>query len=183
MLLGLACAGGRGEEGLAPGGVAVRCRPLVPPLPVFPGRVVHGVLPCWIFGLCGAAGAPAVRGGVLERVRVGVGGCRVVVEVPAVAEAVVCVALRGVREEGVCGDDQAVPLEHFLAGAGAGAGGVGGVVWVAITVWMVELDEVVEALLRVGFVSSLTEDLIWRGVFLMCREFGPEERWIGWLRL
>jgi hypothetical protein len=80
----------------------------------------------------------------------------VVVASPAESPGVVCAALCVVGEDGVGGNEQTVALEadvgRQVVGGRAGVGAVG----------MVQLDEVVEAVLGVGLAGRAAQDLVGR---------------------
>lgn len=116
----------------------------MPLLPVFPGGIHAGIagrLPPFAVG--GAISVPDVP--------------RVNLSLPARAESIVQIAFRGVAEDVVGGDNEAVAL---------GLGQVGDPVMerVVMPVGVVKLDELVEARLVVGFRLGLVKDLVGRGV-------------------
>ena len=96
-------------------------------------------------------------------------GVGVVVRGPAGAVTVVGGAFAWVGEDGVCGDDEAVALEVALSFCfcvlrGRGEGGA---------VWVVDLDEFVEAAFAVGVCGELVEDLVRSGDAAGIVEGGP----------
>lgn len=119
------------------------CLALVPALPVLPGRIVGRIM-----GPLAVLGAPWVVWVVSDGV--------VVVGSPAESPGVVCAALCVVGEDGVGGNEQTVALEadvgRQVVGGRAGVGAVG----------MVQLDEVVEAVLGVGLAGRAAQDLVGR---------------------
>lgn len=118
----------------------------VPPLPVLP-RGVHG-------RAAGLVAPGAVRGAQLGVGRGVAAGGR-----PAQAVRVVEVALMRTGEDIVGGDDEAVAFEADGRGHGVFRGSGGDVVD-AVDVGVVELHELVEAFLRIGFLTRDGEDVV-----------------------
>lgn len=107
----------------------------MPPLPVFPCGIVHGVVA--LGPLARVMGRPAA---LPRGVLVG----RLMMACPAVTPEVVSGAFGGVREEGVGSDKQTITLEaHVSRQLKHGGRGVA-------LVWVVQFYERVEALFGVG---------------------------------
>ena len=116
--------------------------PTIPALPIFPVGIVDGVVARRPLPLLW-------RPVVGRRLRGGL-----VVAFPAVAPRIVRFPLCIVGEDGVGGDEQAVALQ---------ADGVRNVGYRGVAaVWVVQLDEGVEAVFRIGITAAAVQDLVGR---------------------
>lgn len=136
---------------------------LVPPLPVFPGSVVSRVVTRWPVSLLWR---PCVWRMVRMMRRA------LVVAGPSVAPRIVCSPLCVVGEDGVGGDEEAVPLEAH------GVRQVGDRRRWAASVGVVQLYERVEAVFRVGLAAAAAEDLVGRRRPVGMDWGGPAEVWL-----
>lgn len=88
---------------------------------------------------------------------------------PPVTPSIVSPPLGTIREDGVGSDEQAIALDAYIVGK-VSDGRSGGQ-----TVWMVELDERVEAVFRVDIVGTALEDLVGRRGLMGMYGSGPRQ--------
>ena len=82
---------------------------------------------------------------------------------PAPAVMVIRLTFCRIREYGICSYNEPIPFECNGSSTHGRVTGVSGVVGMLRSIGVVEFDELIEALFRVGVSSTLIEDLVGSG--------------------